>query len=229
MGENRQIFPILSTALVLAILPTAAKAEAPEHYIGVFGGYELRSSDSWSSAPFGGKIGNDDGVIIGAKAGTSIADAKIGQLRAEAEVSYRRNDINSISTSQQGRLPAKGKNQAVSLMLNGYLDFDVGESKLVPFVGAGLGLARVKESYDVDIVFASILPQNFPNPVQGKGTTVSWQLMAGGALRLSEKVRLSVEGRYSQVPSLSISAGGTKFFETRRDSAALLLGINFNI
>jgi opacity protein-like surface antigen len=85
--------------------------------------------------------------------GALVAVGKQFELfRLEGEAAYRRNDIDGIAGTDIG----SGKVEAMSGMVNAYLDFDMLQFR--PFVGAGVGMARIDADSrllnDDDDVFA---------------------------------------------------------------------------
>ena len=64
-----------------------------------------------------------------------------GMFRAEGEIGYRKNDIDEFSALGIS-LSADGDFDALSFMVNGYLDFE-NQTAFTPFIGAGIGYAKV--------------------------------------------------------------------------------------
>ena len=97
-----------------------------------------------------------------------------GLFRVGGEFGYRDGEVDDV-----GGVSASGDVDVLSAMFNVFLDFDVGEPALKPFIGAGLGVARVS----ADGV----------NPVNGlrmddDDTGLAGQLMAGVAYRIAENL-----------------------------------------
>ena len=67
-------------------------------------------------------------------------------FRFEAEYAYRQNHIKSISTLPAAPVAATGKahQRLQSLMANVYYDIPVSDGKIVPYIGAGVGGARME-------------------------------------------------------------------------------------
>jgi opacity protein-like surface antigen len=84
---------------------------------------------------FVGELDFGTGWVLGVALGTTVAD----DFRVEGELEYRSSDFDIEGLEGEDTL------STLSLMLNGYYDFQTG-SALTPYVGAGIGWAR----HDID-------------------------------------------------------------------------------
>jgi opacity protein-like surface antigen len=64
-----------------------------------------------------------------------------GMFRAEGEIGYRKNDIDTFSAMGVS-LTGGGDIDTLSFMANGYLDFE-NQTAFTPYIGAGIGYAKV--------------------------------------------------------------------------------------
>ena len=134
----------------------------------------------------------DDKVMGGSLAvGTAFKTAN-GAIRTELE--YNRNedaekthDMNFASLGGDDG-SAKLKIETQSVMLNGYYDFDTG-TKLTPYVGAGIGYAKVKfygKGEDSNYVYSlNVDDYNF-----------AWQAGFGAGYALTDNVTFDAGYRY---------------------------------
>lgn len=138
------------------------------------------------------------GIFVAGSAGYKFEN----NIRAEAEIGYRRNSIDNVN----GR-SLNGKLQGLSFMANGYYDFDT-NTKWTPYLGAGIGatyfnISSSGSSAD-DIAF-------------------SYQAIAGVGYDLTEETTLSVEYRYFGAADIDIGA------DTDYNSHTVGLGVRFDL
>ena len=100
----------------------------------------------------------------------------MGQFRVEGELGYRRFSIDEVRVSGSP-VPANGHASILSLMANGYVDIEMPNSPLTPYVGVGLGF--------VDTSGARF-----------GGTEIGYQFMAGAAYDISPKAALTAGYRF---------------------------------
>ena len=101
----------------------------------------------------------------------------------------------------------KAKMENNSVMLNAYYDIDTG-TKLTPYVGAGIGMARLKGSIKGDDANAS-----------KSKTTFAWQVGAGVSYAMTDNLALDAGYRYlrwKEVLPLRLED-----IQTRRDALPL--------
>ncbi len=135
---------LLAASTALALVAAAPAANAGGMYVSVVGGANFLADDSgniydtsvWSSDA-------DTGLVLGGAIGTSLEKWAQG-LKAELEVSYRRNDLGGFWSESGGSESGSidGNLSTFAVMANVWYDFDVG-SKFVPYVGGGAGWARM--------------------------------------------------------------------------------------
>lgn len=158
---------------------------------------------------------HDPGFNIGGALGYDY-----GNIRAEVEVAYReaRYEHFSIGAVLPG-CPCTGDDDddvsAISFMANGYYDFDIEDSSLVPYLGGGLGGARIVLDDDAgiddqDVVFA-------------------YQVMAGIGYEISSSTTLTVGYRYfrTTTPKYEITAAPGLFLEAPFESHEVIVGARF--
>lgn len=121
-----------------------------------------------------------------------------GYFRAEAEVSYRTNDIDRISYRNLAT-EAGGDVSSTSFMLNGYLDFE-NSTPFTPYIGAGIGYNYVDFDGYLNYSNVSVKFDNTDN-------VLAYQLMAGISWNILES--LALELSYNYYKSDNIDTSGT--------------------
>lgn len=124
----------------------------------------------------------DDKVLGGSFAAGVSTKVNGGAVRAELE--YNKNADAKKTHNLYGRL-VNMEIESQSLMINGYYDIDTG-SKLTPYVGAGIGYAKIKGKL-------SVLGES---PYSEDDNNFAWQVGAGVGYALNDKVSLDAGYRY---------------------------------
>jgi opacity protein-like surface antigen len=157
----------------------------------------------------------------------SIAVGKntpFGPLRSELELSYSRsnvqehNDLQALGANLAdvdvgaligaeepvglniGRVLEDGKGQVstIGLMVNGFYDFAVPNSRVHPYIGAGLGVMRINVEYD---------PSGL-DLVDDNATSFGYQVMAGIDYDLTEARVLHAGFRYRGAQPAEVETNG---------------------
>lgn len=128
------------------------------------------------------KLDVDDKVWGGSFAAGVSTKVNGGAVRAELE--YNKNADAKKTHNIDGDL-FNIKIESQSLMINGYYDIDTG-SKLTPYVGAGIGYAKIK---------GKVLEASYTSYSED-GNNFAWQVGAGVGYALNDKVSLDAGYRY---------------------------------
>src|SRR5205085_6165291 len=167
------------------------------------------------------EYGYDGGLFVG---------YDLGAFRLEAEVAYKKADLDSFQTAIQ--LPgestafptqrdfAGGSTSALSFMLNGMLDFG-DDDGISGFIGGGVGVARVK--YNNQRVFANSAPF-----LDDSDSRFAWQVIAGVRQAVSDNIDVTVKYRFFNVDNLDMVAFNGAEASSRLRTHSLLGGITFN-
>ncbi|MCZ6643857.1 MAG: porin family protein, partial [Gammaproteobacteria bacterium] len=170
------------------------------------------SAAMWVASPVsvagGGYVGLGTGIVyapnerfdetpvlldydLGFRVGTLTLGYRFdGGWRAELEAAYRRNGLEIIEFDDERGLINTGLSDAVdtaSLMVNALYEFDLGLS-LRPYVGIGLGLARVDYELSEYGTGAVILDDS--------ETAFAYQFLVGVGVPLGRRFHLSADYRY---------------------------------
>lgn len=172
----------LATILMVALLPGAAAAQSGFYLEGRAGGVFLEDADlnddTGTLASFGItdlEQSFDPGFLVDG----AIGYAHSSGLRGEATFGYRQNDLDEISGKVSGVSGSDGVDgdfSAFTAMANVYYDFRFG-SRLVPYVGGGLGLAVITFDFEGEDEDDSVL---------------AWQVGAGLAYEATPNVAVTL-------------------------------------
>jgi len=101
--------------------------------------------------------------------------------RVEAELGYRKNDLDELKVDGLGKADVDGDITSLSLMGNAYYDIST-EGSFSPYIGAGLGFANLEGDLD-----------DFGSE---DDTVFAYQLILGGSFASSEKLSVDLQYRY---------------------------------
>jgi opacity protein-like surface antigen len=221
---------LLLSCSILAV--SAAGAQAGEIYVSVFGGMNI-TGDEHRSFLTSGPIDSgtvvvttevntnlSNGFVVGGAVGTEL-DRWLDGLRAEVEVSYRRNKLKGDwQFSFGGDIPTSvytttdfdasgtsdGHLSRFAVMANVWYDIDAG-SKIVPYVGGGVGWNRAHLEVGGEVVD----PGFFLTDIEQADFSESgfaWQLGAGANYEVSPGVKVGVGYRYFHGADVDRAFGG---------------------
>ena len=124
---------------LLMLLLSAGVVHAQEFYASGYGGLNLALiSDVDDSRQGIDEISYDPGFVLGGTFGYKFKF----QMRLEGDLSYRRNEVDEfeiLGRSQSG----DGNVTTTAFLVNAFYDFD-NSSRWTPYLGGGVGLARVE-------------------------------------------------------------------------------------
>ena len=205
----------LSLALAVATLGVSSAAMAQGYngwYLGARGGATWLEDSSSNVGGTSVGLDYDRGYNLGGSVGYQFG----GPFRLEAEVVYRKNDIDTFTVNGARLGGAAGDVSSLALMVNGFYDIQTGTA-FTPYVGLGVGYARVS----TDGITAT-----------GAGATISdddnkfaYQAIAGLAYQLTPEVSLTADYRYfaTQDPKFRVSTGAT--IETEYKTHNVMVGL----
>tara|TARA_R110002110_G_scaffold85816_4_gene223709 strand:+ start:43060 stop:44139 length:1080 start_codon:yes stop_codon:yes gene_type:complete len=132
--------------------------------------------------------------------------------RAELEAGYRDADIDSVSGAT-----STGDIEALSLMANAFYDIDI-NSSFEPYVGAGLGFARVSADGVSPVSTTSIDDDDYGYALQAA---------AGVAYPLSERLKLTVDYRFLSVQDLNYTTASGVGVDADYNDHSIFVGLRF--
>ena len=225
---------IATTVVATLLTSTASFAEDRafgDFYAHVFGGVNVLQ-DLDFSGQIGGAQQNvandfDEGYNIGVAVGTylpALSNNTFG-ARAEIELSYRENDVDTINFSGNGpgaEGSVSGDSSSTTIFTNLLFDIKTANKRINPYVGAGIGVSFA----DQDLVYGPGIRINESDEV------FAAQLIAGIAYQLTDTVDLTLDSRYSRAFSVSSNrfngAGvSTGVVEDDVDNLSVNLGLRF--
>ena len=225
MGDNmKKTLSLLAVLMVAGV--AATPAQAAKHYVSGFGGISwmqnIQTSDTYQSAT----PGDNETADVDLGSGLAVTGAigcDYGSYRLEGEVGYQTNDINSAILSNgithSPSFPLRGDISVLSLMGNGYYDFDLG-SKAELYATAGVGVAQVS---------AHNITLNYPNNTDpgwsAHETTLAWQVGAGIAAPIADNVKLDLRYRYFATTDFTCYPVYLNDVNTNVSSHSVLLGL----
>lgn len=216
-GDTMKRIALLAAAALLWVAPASAQI-----YIeGNVGASFVSDSDfdgNIAGTPFSGKSEFDNTWVVGGALGYRFTR----NIRAEFNLSYRNADIDSATFDGVGTVEGAGDVSALTGMVNVYYDFATG-SKFRPYIGAGLGFARIELDSDANAAMVS----------NDSDTVFAWNLMAGIAYAVSDNAEITLGYRYlgSQDVSLDVSVpalgGATGSMDAEFDTHEVLIGLRY--
>ncbi len=194
---------------IIATNPTEVKSEESKglYFTGNYGTSSFTSAD-WKAKVNG--LSHKGDIKFDNSTGWELGlGYDFGKLRTEISYGNSNNDIKSISaTVNEGILKgtsvdssASGDLKINSILINGYLDFPIGEqNKFAPYLGAGIGGSKL----DIDNITVD------GEELESANTWLfGYQAKLGLSYSLNEKLNIFGEGTYSAFSDLG--AAGEKY------------------
>jgi OmpA-OmpF porin, OOP family len=188
-------------------VPMTAGAADNGLYVGGAGGYNFLPEDS--------KLGSVDADLDGDWAGLgALGYAFSNGLRLEGEFGYRENDVNGISGTSGGT----GSYHTSTFMTNLLYDIHQLGWPVTPYVGIGLGAARVKLGSVGPVASSTINDSDIGFAMQG---------IVGASYDLNRYFTLTADYRHVRVPDLSFKTAGGTSVDSDYATNQVMVGIRF--
>lgn len=184
-------FNLLLAAGAIALASPAFSQSLQDPYGFVFGGITFEGNAELDGRIGGARQSVDTEFDTGGQIGLGVGATLAPGFRAEVELSYSRQDADTIRFSGNGpaaEINVGGDVTTTTLFANGFYDFDTG-GPFTPYVGAGLGIAYVEQ----DLVYGPGVR------VSDDDTVFGVQLIAGAAYDLSDSLALTGDIRYRRL------------------------------
>ncbi len=178
---------LITMIFAAVFMATSAQAANGKMYFSGNLGVSLLS-DSDINRPgafaFTGEVTYDPGFRVGGALGYDF-----GSFRAEGEIAYRSNDTDEGAIFGVCCGPVDGDVSALSFMANGYYDFHMASSPLVPYLGLGVGFANVTADITAPTISSLAL-------IDDSDIVFAYQFMAGVGYNINPTTTLTVDYRY---------------------------------
>jgi len=233
---------VLAAVVALALAP-AALAMAEGLYIAPKIGYSnFKAKTGSGDEPIqigGGSSGSKSIVPFGLAVGYDFKPGYDVPLRAEFEYAYRgKKELIKYSDSPTGisaDVDAIGKFGAQSFFLNGYFDIH-NSTPVTPYIGVGLGLAKVSVEYKADVSNISGVPvDDFKLNTSKTKTNLAWNIGGGAAWKIIDNLALDLGYRYADFGKVSPDnhyIGGEaryfRFYDVKTSAHEVMLGLRFS-
>jgi len=207
---------VLRSAALALVFAAAVAGTASAQDTVRYKGYYLSGMVGLNSADRANVFGT--GISTNAKFDNGLAGALAfghaygNGLRIEGELAQRSNDVDNFSGTN-----AVGDVTASSLMVNALYDFDIG-SRIVPYIGAGLGIARV--DWETSPIGGS--------SVDDSDRDFAWQAMIGVAFPLSDSLALTAEARHFDAGNQDVRLASGTQVNAEYKSDSLMIGLRWN-
>ncbi|MBU4055668.1 MAG: outer membrane beta-barrel protein [Proteobacteria bacterium] len=180
---RKSIFIILCVCLSFLFVG----ASSAEMYVGAKLGYVMTTDTDLTVPGLGtGTVEWDGGFGFGAALGTTL-DA----FRIEGEIEYRSADMKTIAETD---ISVGGDIKTLSLMANGYYDFNAGTS-FKPYIGVGIGFARHTFGLDA-VIYDEEEDEDIVMSGEADDTVFAYQGTIGAAWAISDTMDLDCAYRY---------------------------------
>ena len=181
----KKLLPIALVACI-SILSFSAGAQTKRLYFAGYAGFSgINDLDfSENSTPSNGDFEAENAINFAGALGLRFNR----NFRMEAELSYRKSDIETANITGTGATAVTGDLSSSMLLLNGYYDFDISDWKTQPYISAGLGVAR----HSGDITD----PGSFTQSVDDDAYSFMWNIGTGVKYRVHDNFAWTAGYRY---------------------------------
>ncbi len=230
-------------AVALALTTTAltgpAFARDSAWYVGVEGGPNLVQDQLFDiTRPGTPGVVVDDGIRVNHEIGYAVGGNigyDFGMIRAEFEVGYKNNNLDSIVIEKAiPAIPSRfatpagsvhesadGNARVLSFMANALLDFGGTDLGFGAYVGGGAGVARVQHHIYQTAKFG-------PAWNDDSETGFAWQVLAGIYKPITDHVDIGLKYRFFNVPDVDTFTTNGLATHTRYRSHSVMLTLAYN-
>jgi len=225
---TKKLFALFGLSVAMAVSGSAAAEEGV--YLQIMGGASfLEDADNEGDVVIESDFDAGSGVVgaLGYQFG-----GRLERVRLEGEVGWRRNEVDSLTVTDDGGIGVAaglgsldgltatrldGDVEALSFMINGFYEIDVGR-RFLPYIGGGIGAARIQAD-DIAVRGVTI--------VDDEDWVFAFQVGGGVEYSFSPAVALFVDYRYfaTSDPDLEDITGGD--FESEYSSHMISGGVRF--
>jgi OmpA-OmpF porin, OOP family len=191
------------------------------------------TSGTIANAPTPGNTVRTESAFKKGVGGQIAIGRAFGPYRLEGEIGYTHNKQNHYVAivPPTGRIAADVKDDATRLMLNGYYKWPRPfqpclKCAFEPFVGAGIGVTRVSIDF-----FAPRAPFPTEAPrqlIKDSDTRFAYQLMAGVAVPVSDRIALTLQYRWFDAGTVSGKDARGEAFTRDHAGSHVDLGLRYH-
>lgn len=192
------------TLAVMAAGPVLA-AEKDGPYVSGHVGMAMPSDATLTAPGVSLDVDYDSGLAINLALGY-----RTGPMRLEGEIGYQKSDVDDLTVSVAGLgsvnfksagIPFSADVKTTSLLLHAYYDFQ-NASAFTPYITAGLGMAKVKASFD---------SPGFGISWSDSDTVFAYQIGVGFEYAINQTVSLDARYRYFATSDPSFDTTDAEF------------------
>ena len=173
---------LLLAGVASTLLVMNANAVELQHYVSA----KFTNSDMSNDVKYETVKENADDNVLGASIAYGV---KIGTIRTEVELNIHEDAEKKYADEYE---TWKNSVENNSVMLNAYYDIDTG-SKFTPYIGGGIGVAKLKGKVSYDEETDSV-----------KNDSFAWQLGAGVSYAMTDNLSLDAGYRYVDYGDVTI-------------------------
>ena len=255
--STRFVTAVILSNILLAVasfvIVTETRADEPTGWYAAISGGPTLFTDSDLNNLTRDNFGNavDSRIETDFDTGFNIQGAvgyDLGPIRLEAEGGFRKVDVDSTSFKSitvagipvgastlntiNGAVRASGDMTALSAMVNGWYDIELGGkwSKWLPYIGGGVGVAIIdvdlKTSGEARLFGPSQPPTNLSDSARGDDTVLAYHAGAGLGYRISDAMTVIVGYRYFGTSDVKFKSRGDRV-KAETDSHNVEIGLRF--
>lgn len=155
-------------------------------------------------------VASKSGLGLGVALGYDFGNS----MRVEGEFAYQKNDLDKMTASYMGfsaSLGLEGEATSTAFMVNGYYDF-TNLSALTPFLGAGIGYAKVETEITELTGYEGIEgEEDLELAGSEDDTALAYQVGAGIGWAVSETLTLDAKYRYFATEDLDFEGASLEY------------------
>jgi len=209
---------LFGVACLLLTICSSTALGAGNFYLGINGGVAfLNDSDFAVPGAISGDIKFDTGFGVGGAVGYDLGTIPI---RFEGEVTYRKNDINNLTTGSSAFPEVSGDFTAWSFMANWYWDFlneVLGEAPFSAYLLAGIGVTNI----EVNASSAAEIS------IGSDDTAFAAQMGGGIGYAVTDKITIDLSYRFFFAENFEVEDTSKRKVELQYPSHNIFIGIRF--
>ncbi|PWW83177.1 hypothetical protein CR164_01050 [Prosthecochloris marina] len=190
---------------LIGVIFSSFPAQAASPYAGLTVGLAYLNDSSLKGSKRG-DLSYEDGEAYSYAHGLDL-----GCFRLEGEIGYQKNDF---ETFEPGGIATDGDLSILSLLANGYYYCQIGDSRIVPILSAGIGAANVEYEDEID-------------EFSEDDIVLAYQVGAGLGIKVSSSVSVNAMYRYFATQDASFREGNEDI-ELDISSHNVLIGLKVN-